>query len=388
MGPLNGLKVVELAGIGPGPFTAMLLSDMGAEVIRIDRTMPSGLGVSRPAKLDLLNRGRRSASVDMKNPKGVGLVLALAAKADVLIEPFRPGVAERLGVGPEACWAKNPRLVYARMTGWGQTGPLAEVAGHDLNYIALSGALHAIGPKEKPVPPLNLVGDYGGGAMFLAFGIMCAIHEAKSSGKGQVVDASMVEGAAYLATGFWGMRAAGIWKDEREANILDGAAHFYSTYETKDGTFVSLAAIEDKFYALMLEKLGLAGENWPKQMDKAHWPRLRARVADVIKTKTRAEWDAILEGTDVCYAPVLSFEEASKHPHNVARGSFIEVDGVVQPGPAPKFSRTPGKVRRPPARAGEHTEEVLADWGISKAELEDLKRAGAIGWKAPSSAAE
>ncbi len=388
MGPRAGLKIVELAGIGPGPFAAMLFSDMGAEVIRVDRTLPSGLGVKRPAKLDLLNRGRRSIAVDLKNPRGVETVLRLAERADALIEPFRPGVAERLGVGPENCWKRNPRLVYGRMTGWGQTGPLAEVAGHDLNYIALSGALHAIGPKDRPVPPLNLVGDFGGGAMFLAFGMMCALYESKRSGKGQVVDASMVEGAAYLATGFWGMMAAGIWRDEREANILDGAAHFYGTYETKDAKHVSLGAIEDKFYDLMLDALGVKGENWPKQMDRASWPRLRARVAEVIKTKTRAEWDAILEGTDVCYAPVLSFAEAPKHPHNVARGTFVEVEGVVQPGPAPKFSRTPGKVRRAPARAGEHTEEGLADWGFSRAEIEDLKRAGAIGWQAPADAAE
>jgi alpha-methylacyl-CoA racemase len=383
MGPLEGLRIVELAGIGPGPFCAMLFSDLGAEVIRVDRTLPSGLGVQRPAKLDLLNRGRRSIAVDLKNPKGVDVVLRLAAQADALIEPFRPGVAERLGVGPEDCWKRNARLVYGRMTGWGQTGPLAETAGHDLNYIALSGALHAIGPKDgRPVPPLNLVGDYGGGALYLAFGIMAALWEAKRSGKGQVVDTSMVEGAASLATGFWGMMAAGMWTEKRESNLLDGAAPFYGTYETKDGKYVSLGAIEAKFYTLMLEKLGLAGEDLPKQMDKASWPRVSARVADVVKSKTRDEWCAIMEGTDVCFAPVLSFTEAPKHPHNRARGSFVEVEGIVQPGPAPKFSRTPGKVRRPPAEPGQHTAEALADWGFSAGEISALQSAGAIGWRA------
>jgi alpha-methylacyl-CoA racemase len=382
MGPLKGLKVVELAGIGPGPFCAMLLSDMGAEVIRVDRREPSGLGVQRPHRLDLLNRGRRSIAVDLKNPKGVETVLRLAAGADALIEPFRPKVAERLGVGPEECWKRNPRLVYGRMTGWGQTGPLAEVAGHDLNYIALSGALHAIGPKDgRPVPPLNLVGDFGGGALYLAFGIMSAIWEAQRSGKGQVVDVSMVEGAASLATGFWGMLAAGMWTEARESNILDGAAPFYGTYETKDGKYVSLGAIEAKFYQLMLDKLGLSGETLPKQMDKSGWTALRARVASIIKTKTRDEWCETMEGTDVCFAPVLSFTEAPKHPHNKARGSFVEVDGVVQPGPAPKFSRTKPTIQRPPAQPGEHTEEALRDWGFSAGEIKVLADAGAIGWR-------
>ncbi|MFO0996794.1 MAG: CaiB/BaiF CoA-transferase family protein [Alphaproteobacteria bacterium] len=381
MGPLKGLKVVELAGIGPGPFCAMLLSDMGAEVIRIDRREPSGLGVQRPHRLDLLNRGRRSIAVDLKHPKGVDTVLRLAASADALIEPFRPKVAERLGVGPEECWKRNPRLVYGRMTGWGQTGPLAEVAGHDLNYIALSGALHAIGPKDgRPVPPLNLVGDYGGGALYLAFGIMAAVWEAQRSGKGQVVDVAMVEGAASLATGFWGMMAAGMWTETRESNILDGAAPFYGTYETKDGKYVSLGSIEAKFYTLMLEKLGLAGETLPKQMDKSSWSALRARVASIIKTKTRDEWCQIMEGTDVCFAPVLSFSEAPNHPHNKARGSFVEIDGIVQPAPAPKFSRTKSAVQRGPAEPGEHTEEALRDWGFSADEIAALSKAGAIGW--------
>ncbi len=386
MGPLAGLKVVELAGIGPGPFCAMLLSDMGAEVLRVDRTQPSGLGVTRPAKFDLLNRGRRSIAVDLKHKQGIETVMRLVEKADALIEPFRPGVAERLGVGPEDCLKRNPKLIYARMTGWGQDGPLAHAAGHDLNYISISGALNAIGPADAPVPPLNLVGDFGGGALYMAFGIMCGVWEAQRSGKGQVVDVSMVEGAAALATGFYGMMAAGIWQDKRAVNILDGGAHFYGVYETKDGRHVSLGAIEGKFYDLMLDKLGIPKEGLPKQFDRAQWPAMRKRIADVVKTKTQEEWRTIMEGTDVCFAPVLSFLEAPNHPHNKARGSFVEVEGVVQPGPAPKFSRTKPKVQRPPSNPGQHTDEALRDWGFAAGDIAELKKQGAIGWQSSEAA--
>ena len=383
MGPLAGMKVVELAGIGPGPFCAMLLSDLGAEVVRIDRRVPSGLGVPRPHGSDLLNRGRRSVSVDMKNPKGIETVLRLAGQADALIEPFRPGVAERLGVGPEDCFARNPKLVYGRMTGWGQTGPLAKAAGHDLNYIALSGALHAIGPRGgPPVPPLNLVGDFGGGALYLAYGMLAAIWEAQRSGKGQVVDVSMVEGAASLMTGFYGLRGFGAWTDRRGDNIIDGGAPFYSVYEAKDGKYVTLGAIEAKFYALMLDALGLADDPvMHDQMDKAQWPVQREKIAAVIASRTRDEWTALLEGTDICYAPVLEMAEVKDHPQNAARGSFVEIDGCLQPGPAPKFSRTKAEIQGPPVAPGTQTREVLAAWGFGSDEIDALESTGAVGWR-------
>jgi alpha-methylacyl-CoA racemase len=383
MGPLAGMKVVELAGIGPGPFCAMLLSDLGAEVVRIDRREPSGLGVPRPHGSDLLNRGRKSVALDMKTPEGVETVLRLAAQADALIEPFRPGVAERLGVGPDDCFARNPKLVYGRMTGWGQTGPLAKAAGHDLNYIAISGVLHAIGPRGgAPVPPLNIAGDFGGGALYLAFGMMAAIWEAQRSGKGQVVDVSMVEGAASLITGFYGLRGFGAWTDKRGDNIIDGGAPFYSVYEAKDGKYVTLGAIEAKFYALMLDALGLAGDPvMDDQMNKDKWPAQREKIAAVMATKTRDEWTALLEGTDICYAPVLDMGEVKDHPHNAARGSFVEIDGYLQPGPAPKFSRTKAEIQGPPVAPGTHTREVLEGWGFGSDEIDALEAAGAVGWR-------
>jgi alpha-methylacyl-CoA racemase len=378
-GPLEGIRIVEIAGIGPGPFCAMMLADQGAEVLRVDRAERAKLPRLPGPNLDLLNRGRRSIAVDLKSPAGVEVVLRLVDRADALIEGFRPGVMERLGLGPDACLVRNPRLVYGRMTGWGQEGPLAKAAGHDLNYIALTGALHAIGrPDSPPPPPLNLVGDFGGGGLLLAYGITCALLERARSGKGQVVDAAMVDGAAALMAIIYGAHASGWWRDERMANMLDGGAHFYDCYETKDGRYVSIGSIEPQFYAELLEKLGLAGEDLPKQMDRSAWPALKKRVAEIIRTRTREEWCRIMEGSDVCFAPVLSLAEAPDHPHLRARQTFVEVDGVRQPGPAPRFSRTPARIERPPAHAGEHTDAALADWGFPASELADLRVAGAI----------
>jgi alpha-methylacyl-CoA racemase len=380
-GPLSGLKVVELPGIGPGPLCAMLLADMGADVIRIDRNKPSGLGVPRPPKYDILRRNRPSVSVNLKLTEGIEIVLRLVGQADVIIDPFRPGVTEKLGLGPEDCFARNQKLVYARMTGWGQTGPLSAAAGHDINYLALSGALSAIGPREKPMAPLNLAADMGGGAMFLAFGIMAAVFEAQKSGQGQVVDCCMTEGAAYLATGNFGLTAAGLWSNKREDNILDGGAPFYRTYETRDGLFVSIGAIEAKFYSLLLEKLELNEQELPAQMDKSTWPMMNEKFETIFKTKTRAQWCEILEGSDVCFAPVLSFEEAPGHFHNKSRQSFMEIDGVLQPGPTPGFSRTPAA---PPSGApffGEDTETGLTKWGFSTDDIQTLLKRKIIGWQ-------
>ncbi|HYD87443.1 MAG TPA: CaiB/BaiF CoA-transferase family protein [Vitreimonas sp.] len=361
-GPLAGVKVVEFAGIGPGPYCCMLLSDMGADVVRIDRKGGRG-----GAKFDVTARGRRSIALDMKERADVEVALALIEKADVLIEGFRPGVMERLGVGPDEALERNPRLIYGRMTGWGQTGPLAHAAGHDLNYIALSGALHAMGRKgAPPSPPLNLVGDYGGGALFLAMGVCAALYEAQRSGKGQVIDAAITDGAASLMGVMYGLRAAGIWTDERDANLLDGGAPFYDVYETCDGKFVTIGALEPQFYALLLEKTGLKDDpDFAMQMNKPHWPAMSDKVAAVIKTRTRAEWTELMEGSDVCFAPVLDMAEAPKHPHNAARGAFTEVEGVVQPAPAPRFSRTSGAIQGPPAAAGAHSAEILSDWGVT-----------------------
>ncbi|MBS29316.1 MAG: carnitine dehydratase [Alphaproteobacteria bacterium] len=380
-GPLVGLKVVELAGIGPGPFACMLLADLGADVIKIDRQADPGLGVPRGYEYDLASRSRPSVAVDLKNPEGVETVLKLVEGADVLIEPFRPGVTEKLGLGPDDCLARNPKLVYARMTGFGGTGTLAKAAGHDINYIALSGALHAIGTKEKPTPPLNLIGDYGGGALYLAFGVMAAVFEAQRSGEGQVVDVGMTDGAASLMIPVYGLHASGYFSDERASNILDGGAPFYDAFECADGKFVSIGSIETKFYALLLDKLGLADADLPDQMDRSKWPELKARFGEVIATKTRDEWVEIMEGTDVCFAPVLSMAEAHTHSHNQARGNFTEVAGITQPAPAPHFSRTPGRVHSPPPVPGTHTETALAAWGISDDEIARLKDAGAIGRK-------
>ena len=380
-GPLSGLKVVELPGIGPGPLCAMLLADMGADVIRIDRNEPSGLGVPRPPKYDLLRRNRPSVSINLKTAEGIGTVLRLVEKADAMIDPFRPGVTEKLGLGPDDCFARNKKLVYARMTGWGQTGPIATAAGHDINYLALSGALNAIGPKKKPMAPLNLAADMGGGAMFLAFGLLAAVFEAQKSQEGQVVDVCMTEGAAYLATGNYGLTAAGLWSDQREDNILDGGAPFYRTYQTKDNLFVSIGAIEAKFYALLLEKLGLNPKELPPQMDKSQWPMMHEKFEKIFKTKTRADWCEVFEGSDVCFAPVLSFTEAPEHFHNKSRKSFVEIDGVLQPGPTPKFSRTPSALPSGPPPFGGNTEEGLKEWGFSSTEIKELLNRKIIGWQ-------
>ena len=378
MGPLAGVKVVEIAGLGPGPFCAMLLADMGADVLRVERA-GGGFAIAEP-KRDLMNRNRRSVAVDLKHPRGAEVVLRLCARADALIEGFRPGVMERLGLGPDDCLARNPRLVYGRMTGFGQTGPLAKAAGHDLNYIALSGALHAIGRAgEKPVVPLNLVGDFGGGGMLLAFGVACALFEARGSGRGQVVDAAMVDGSSLLMTLFHGLGAMGLWSDARGTNLLDGGAHFYDTYETKDGRHVSVAALEPKFYAELVRLTGADPARFASQLDPSTWPALRDELAALFRTKTQGEWCALLEGSDACFAPVLSMAEAAAHPHARARSAFVEQDGVTQPAPAPRFSRTPPELRRGPPSPGEHTDTALADWGFDAAELAALRDAGAIG---------
>ena len=379
MGVLSGYKIIELAGIGPGPMCAMLLSDMGADVLRIDRIADAGLGVAMETKYGLLNRGRRSVALDLKRPEAIETVLKLVEKADALIEGFRPGVTERLGLGPEHCLKRNPRLIYGRMTGWGQEGPLAHAAGHDINYIALSGALHSIGRKgDAPVPPLNLVGDFGGGALYLALGVVAGLLEAQKSGKGQIVDAAMVDGAASLMTAIYGLRLSGVWNDKRGENILDTGAHYYEVYETKDGKHVAIGSIEAKFYDELLRLSGLKGQELPRQNDRASWPKMKERMKALFLGKTRDEWCAIMEGSDICFAPVLSMDEAPHHPHNRHRGTFVESGGVTQPGPAPRFSRTPSKIQRPPARPGEHTEEALGDWGFGAADLERLRKAGAI----------
>ena len=377
MGPLSGIKVIEFEAIGPGPFCGMMLADMGADVLVIDRPGSSDLGLNRERWYDTMMRGRRSVTLDMKSKGGAEAALGLIGKADALIEGFRPGVMERLGVGPDMALAKNPRLVYGRMTGWGQDGPMAPRAGHDINYIALAGPLAAIGRAgEAPVPPLNLVGDFGGGGMLLAFGIAAALVEAQRSGKGQVVDAAMCEGASLLSTMFHGMLASKRWTEERGANHLDSGAPWYETYATKDARHVSIGSIEGRFYADLLERLGIAGEDLPKQHDRAGWPKLRARYAASFKTKTRDEWCAIFEGSDACFAPVLTWSEAYAHPHNVARTSFVEIGGVKQPAPAPRFSRTPGGIRGKPPERGEGGAAALADWGFDAAAIARMRELG------------
>ena len=379
MGPLAGVRIIELAGIGPGPFCAMMLADMGADVIRVERSAAVRGGDPDLPPADVMLRGRRSIGIDMKSPDGLEAVMKLIESADGLIEGFRPGVTERLGVGPDDCLARNPRLVYGRMTGWGQEGPYAHAAGHDINYIALAGALEPMGRAgEAPVPPLNLVGDFGGGGMYLAFGMVCAILEARQSGEGQVVDAAMVDGAASLMTFFHGFRAMGIWNDERGTNLLDTGAHFYDVFECSDGEYVSIGSIEPQFYAELREKLELTDEKWDQQMSRSMWPELKAELAAIFKRRTRGEWCELMEHSDICFAPVLSMEEAPKHPHNVHRGTFVERNGVVQPGPAPRFSRTEAEIQRPPAHAGQHTDELLADVGYAAEEISALRQAGSV----------
>ena len=357
-GPLAGMKIVEFAGIGPAPFCAALLANLGADVIRIDRAQNAG---DKPGRM---TRGRRSVALDLKSRADVETALALIDKADALIEGFRPGVMERLGLGPDVALKRNPTLVYGRMTGWGQTGPMAQAAGHDINYISLSGALHAIGTVDRPVQPLNLVGDFGGGALYLGFGLLAAVLHARGSGQGQVVDCSMVEGSASLLAPFYESFAEGTI-GPRGSNVLDGAAPFYNPYRCSDGKWISLGSIEPQFYALLIDKLGLSKEvPLAAQHDRAQWPALKARLEKVIATRTRDEWCKLMEGTDVCFAPVLDLDEAMRHPHNVARGSFVEVDGSLQPGPAPRFSATPGRLGMKPAAIGADTDAVLADWGI------------------------
>jgi alpha-methylacyl-CoA racemase len=374
MGPLRGLRVVEVAGIGPGPFCAMLLADLGAEVLRVDRPL-----ATRGPWPALLTRGRRSVAVDLKHPDGAALVLDLVAAADALLEGFRPGVAERLGIGPDACLARNPRLVYGRVTGWGQDGPWRSAAGHDIDYIALAGALHPIGPAGgAPVPPLNLLGDYGGGGMLLALGMVAALLEAARSGQGQVVDAAMVDGAALLTTQVHELRALGLWRDERGANLLDGGAPFYAVYQTADGGYLAVGALEPEFFAELVARVGLDPADVPAQLDRDSWPALRARLAAAFLTRTRDEWCELLAGSDACVAPVLSPAEAPGHPHNQARGTFVAVGDTLQPAPAPRFSRTPCPPPAPAPAPGQHTDQALRDWGIEPDRVERLRTAGAV----------
>ena len=370
MGPLTGIKVIEMAAIGPVPFCAMMLSDMGAEVIRIDRLSQKGSGSSA----NVLYRGRKSVAFDLKNSIALDSTLRLSDQADVILEGFRPGVMERLGLGPEVCLERNPKLIYGRMTGWGQSGPLSHAAGHDINYISIAGALGSMGYADRPpAPPLNLIGDFGGGAMYLLAGILAAIVERNSSGKGQVVDAAMTDGTASLLSPFYGLMAMGMWSTERYSNRLDGGAFYYGSYECSDGKYISLGSLEPQFYALLLEKCGITDETFKEQSDQEAWPIKREKMEALFKTKTQEEWCGILEGTDVCFAPVLNLKEAPDHPHNKTRQTFVKVQGVTQPAPAPRFSRTQGKIQSPAALTGENTEEVLSDWGFSDSEISNLK---------------
>jgi alpha-methylacyl-CoA racemase len=375
-GPLAGLRIIEIGGIGPGPFCAMMLADMGAEVIRVNRAAGTAIDV---AELPFLARGRRSIALNLKSEAGLAALLKLVEKTDGLTEGFRPGVTERLGFGPDVCLERNPAIVYGRMTGWGQTGPMAQMAGHDINYISISGALGSIGRKgEAPLAPLNLVGDFGGGGMLLAFGVLAALLERQRSGRGQVVDASMVEGSALLMTMMYEMLGAGFWNLERGTNPLDCGAPFYDSYECADGKFISFGSLEPKFFAVLIDVLGLEPSDQAGRNDPANWPSLRERIGSAVKQRTRDEWEEVLGGSDACFAPILDMSEAPSHPHNVARESFIEVGGVTQPAPAPRFSRTPGRVSAPAATRGEHGREILADWGFDSDEVEQLESAGGL----------
>ncbi len=378
-GPLTSMKVVELVGIGPGPFAAMMLADLGADVLRIHRVESVEHGFD-PGGVPVLDRNRRSVGVDLKHADGVETVLRLVELADALLEGFRPGVTERLGVGPDACLARNPRLVYGRMTGWGQDGPMAHTAGHDIDYIALAGALAHFGRAgAKPTPPLNMVGDFGGGGMLLAFGVVCGIIEARSSGQGQVVDAAMVDGSALLMAMMWGLRSLGAFDEaNRGTNVLDSGAPFYDTYECADGAYIAVGALEPQFYAELLAATGLDDAGLPKQMDRSGWPALRERFTELFRSKPRDEWCALLEARDVCFAPVLTMSEAAEHPHIRARGTVVEFDGVLQPAPAPRFSRTSAELRSPAPKPGEHTDRALSDWGFTADQLRALHEAGAI----------
>ena len=375
-GPLTGIRVIEMAGIGPGPFACMLMSDMGAEVIRVDRAGGSMSMGDNPG--DVMGRGRKSIAVDLKKPAGVETVLKLIETADVIVEGFRPGVMEKLGLGPEECLARNPKVVFGRMTGWGQDGPLSQAAGHDINYLAITGALDAIGRKDTgPVVPLNLVGDFGGGSMYLVVGVLAALLSAKQTGKGQVVDAAITDGAISLMSCMQGFKAMGMWDTGRESNMLDGGAHYYDVYECADGKYISVGSIEPQFYALLIEKSGadLEAGDFMAQFDKATWPQNKVKVANAFKTKTRAQWCEIMEGSDVCFGPVLDMDEAPEHPHNKARGSFVEIDGVVQAAPAPRFSATPSAIQGAPVAVGANTDEIINALGL---DLEALKASGAV----------
>ena len=375
MGPLKGLKIIEMAGIGPGPFCGMVLADLGAKIIRVDRASAIGTG----SKQDAANRGKKSIAVDLKSEEGVEVVLKLVETADAIFEGFRPGVMERLGLGPDVCSARNERIVFGRMTGWGQEGPLANAAGHDINYISLSGALAAIGrPGSPPVPPLNLIGDFGGGGMLLALGLLAALLESKESKKGQVVDAAMTDGSALLMTMIYSMYSSGMWKTSMGSNLLDGGSHFYDTYECKDGKFISLGSIEPQFYALLCQIAELDESIFGKQMSRDSWPEQKEAIKKIILDKTRDEWCELMEGTDVCFAPVLDMSEAPKHPHNIERKTFIDLEGVTQPAPAPRFSRTEPEVVSSPSIVGEHTDEVLTSIGFSDEDINTLKTSGAV----------
>lgn len=386
LGPLNGFKIIEIAGIGPSQLCGMLLADMGAQVLRIDRPGELDPGIAMPAKFNLMNRSRPTVEVDLKQPEGVSLVLQLCADADALFEGFRPGVMEKLGLGPDACQAQNPRLVYGRITGWGQTGPLADTAGHDTNYIALSGALHSIGDADRPPPlPLNLIGDFGGGALYLAMGMLAAMLEASRSGQGQVVDAAMVDGVASMMTLFYGLLASGRWQDQRQSNLLDGAAPFARSYETSDGGYIALCALENRFFRNLLDALEIDDIDPADQYRFQDWPRHTARFTQAIAGKTRQQWAEVLEARDCCAAPVLSLSEAPEHPHLKARGTYVTVDNIVQPAPAPRFSRTPSSTPNAPQEPGVDARQALLDWGLSKPELEDLTQKGVLG-SGPASA--
>ena len=380
MGPLEGVRIIEIAGIGPGPFAAMMLADMGAEVLRVVRTGTGGMSMAGNPRLDFFNRNKRCVALNLKDPRATELALRLIEGADAVLEGYRPGVMEKLGLGPEVCLGRNPRLVYGRMTGWGQDGPLANSAGHDINYVALTGALHAIGERGgKPVVPLNLVGDFGGGGMFLAYGMVCALLEAAKSGKGQVVDAAMVDGASTLMAMMYAAFQSGFWSNSRGSNMLDGGAHFYGVYETADGKYVSIGSIEPQFYALLLEKLGIDPQSLPHQMDPRHWEALRDRFDVIFRTRSREQWCALMEGTDICFAPVLGLDEVAHHPHMVSRGNFLHDGDVWQPAPAPRFSRTHPAAPTEPVASGADTDATLAAVGLSAQEISDLRAAGVVG---------